>query len=371
MPMDLLSFHLHDATPLYLKSELSMEKKTQKIFVRIRQKMTDLIAHLLNLSGLLDSYMLIKSKLSKSIALVLLHHRVNPSSAEAVTPQSFEKQLQYLCRFYEIIDLETLANYLHRGETFPSKAAIITFDDGFKDNYIYAYPLLRKYDCPATIFLTVDSIDTKVMPIHEQIIWFFTRLPLQKIEIPSLGKFELSSRLDRYIAATEVNRILRDLQPQEREKFIKELSKHTNFEIPMSITDNEVFLSWQEIREMSSNKITFGSHTLTHPYLPILTPDEAQWEINYSKKRIEEKLKQRITTFSYPFGGYNRRIMEIVQSSGYLCAVTTIPKAISQKTNPYELGRFSAAENFDKFKLVLTGLLYDFKNYLKLKGGYL
>jgi peptidoglycan/xylan/chitin deacetylase (PgdA/CDA1 family) len=289
-----------------------------------------------------------------------------------MTPQSFEKQLEYLCSHYEIIDLEILANYLHTGKTLPSKAVIITFDDGFKDNYLYAYPLLRKYGCPATIFLTVDAIGTKRVPLYSQIIWLFSYLSsnFNKIEIPAVGILHLGSLTGKAMAITKVNKKLRELSPKQREIFLKELLKYTNFEFPESVLDSEVYLSWADIREMKNDKITFGSHSLTHPFLPLLSLNEARWEINYSKKRIEEEIGQRVVTFSYPFGGYNTRIMEIVRNSGYLCAVTNIPTVVTLKANPYKLGRFGVAENFDKFKVGFSGIIQDFKTLLKLlKGG--
>jgi peptidoglycan/xylan/chitin deacetylase (PgdA/CDA1 family) len=298
-----------------------------------------------------------------------MYHRVNPYNdlpiPNIITPKSFEQQLQYLCRNYEIIELETLAHYLHTHQIPPSKAAVITFDDGYKDNYLYALPLLEKYGCPATIFLTVDSIGIKGLPIHELINWFFHNAPLKEIEIPGIGRFPLYSKTHRRIVATITFKKLRALSYKEKKSFLKKITTNANFEIPPSLLSEEVFLGWQDVKEMQGRKITFGSHTLTHPLLTSLSREDARREISYSKKRIEEEIGKEVTTFAYPYGEYNAEVRKIVKESGYICAVTTIPKGIGLGTNPYELGRFGAVENFDKFKLQLSRIIYDFKNLFK------
>jgi peptidoglycan/xylan/chitin deacetylase (PgdA/CDA1 family) len=118
-------------------------------------------------------------------------------------------------------------------------------------------------------------------------------------------------------------------------------------------------MSWDNIREMNENGLDFGAHTVTHPILTNLTLNQAKFEIVESKKIIEKKLNKTITTFCYPNGSpsdYNSDIIKILRDNGFLCAVTAIPKAVTLKSDMFELGRFPPGYDFKSFKLYISGL---------------
>jgi len=129
-----------------------------------------LAAAIANHIAFLDAYGFIRRKFTKSQVTILMYHRVSPVkdswSLEPLSPQEFERQITYFCRNYEIIPLEGLASCIRQRDTLPERAVIITLDDGYKDNYLYAYPVLKKYHIPAAIFLTTGNIST------DKIFWW-------------------------------------------------------------------------------------------------------------------------------------------------------------------------------------------------------
>jgi peptidoglycan/xylan/chitin deacetylase (PgdA/CDA1 family) len=96
------------------------------------------------------------------LSLILNYHSVRPAHAYATTPADFRAQLSYLKNNFSVISLSEFHALRSRGIPLPAKSAVITFDDGFQDNYQYAYPVLRELGFPATIFLATGFINGEV-----------------------------------------------------------------------------------------------------------------------------------------------------------------------------------------------------------------
>ena len=212
-------------------------------------------------------------------ALIICYHCIKDEGNPNLRPAKvadFDKQMQYLSKVYNPISLDQMAQHIQNGTSLPSKAVAVTFDDGYRDNYENAYPILRKYNIPATFFLTTGFIGTG--------------------QIPKWDK-----------------------------------AYHTN--------ENTLMLSWEQVLKMSGNGIAFGSHTLTHPFLTRIPLKQAQKEICMSKDIIEQKIGTPITTFSYPSGNFDSNIKQIVKEAGYSAAVSTIPGYNSMHVDVHALKR--------------------------------
>lgn len=197
--------------------------------------------------------------------LIICYHCVKDEAFPHLRPTKvvdFENQMQYLSKVYSPISLERMAQHIRNGTSLPSKAIVITFDDGYRDNYENAYPILKKYQIPATFFLTTGFVGTG--------------------EIPRWDK--------EYYNA-----------------------------------DKALMLSWEQVREMSDDGISFGAHTLTHPFLTRIPRKQAQREIRLSRDIIEQHIGRPVATFAYPSGNFDSEIKEIVKDAGYTAAVSTIP----------------------------------------------
>lgn len=323
-----------------------------------------LAAVTVNRLGLLNSYAFLRRKLTKSQVAILLYHRVCPKndnwSLNPLSPQSFERQMEYSYRNYEILPLDRLVQYIQREKTLPEKAVVITFDDGYKDNYLYAYPILKKYHIPATIFLTTGHIGSSKLFWFDEVSYVIQLTPLNQLEFDQIGSYPLRTDIDRFRASHIIIESLKKL-PEERKKgSIEKLINACQVDIPTNL-GKEFLLSWNEVREMHDDGITFGAHSVNHSILTNLPLEEAKREIIQSKKDIEEKLGQPVTAFSYPNGNFNPEIVKFVKD-GFTCAVTTgIPKLITLKDNPYELDRIQVSENFNGFNIVLSGLYHDLR----------
>jgi peptidoglycan/xylan/chitin deacetylase (PgdA/CDA1 family) len=270
-------------------------------------KIAKLFYPVLDFSGFLDLYCSLRTRINP-LCWILMYHHISDYLGQLplnVTPSLFEKQIKYLLsRNFKVISITQLVESLKGNSPLPPKSVVITFDDGYKNNYLHAYPILKKYNLPATIFLTTGFINKSVKPESFS--------PVYK---------EIISRC-----------------PQEWLPF-----------------------SWEEVREMSENGIEFGAHTVSHPRLTKIPLEKAREEIEESKREIEEKLGKQVKCFAYPYGDYNEEIIEIVREVGFACAVSVHPFPISNRTNLYALGRIDINSDFHYFKALLSGFVSDLK----------
>jgi peptidoglycan/xylan/chitin deacetylase (PgdA/CDA1 family) len=326
-----------------------------------------------NNSGLLRAYAFLKG-LTESQVVILLYHRISPDQdnlffTKPLSPQSFEKQLEDFSRTYELLPLDELAYYIQRRKALPKKALVITMDDGYKDNYLYAYPILKKHRVPATIFLATGHIGTGRLFWYNKVQYIIHATCLVEADVDGLGKFRLQSRSNKLKASSMVVERLKRMPEGEKNSLIDMLASVLRVNIPDDLGKGSI-LSWDEVREMSSNGIAFGAHTVSHPILTNLPLEQAKWEIAQSKKDIEEKLGQPVTAFAYPNGGhrdFNTQIANLVKESGFLYAVTTIPRWVGPEANIYELSRIYMSEDPNQFKVLFSGLYGDLRLYRLLQ----
>ena len=322
------------------------------------------ITMLANRLGLVDGYRLLRTRLVKSQVAILCYHRVRPQKdvwllPYLVTASDFENQIRYLSKAYEILSLDKLVEYIYEGKSFPKKAVVITFDDGYKDNYTYAYPILKKYHAPATVFLTTGNIDNEDLFWWDKVTYVMKRTTLTTLELDEIGTYSLGSAGERLRAASAIERSLEELPEQRRDSLIERLICMSGVDIPPGL-GREVNLSWDEVREMTHNGISIGAHSVTHPRLTEVPLQQAKHEIMQSKRNIEERLDRTVVAFAYPHGRFGHEMGKLLKEGGFRCAVTSFPRMVTPKSDPYELGRILGGWTFDVFKVFVSGLYTDF-----------
>lgn len=197
------------------------------------------------------------------IALILAYHRVNDRVEDplAVRAADFRRQLEAVRRSYEVIALGRLADLLEKPPA-GRRVAAITFDDGYRDNFEVAAPVLEELSLPATFFLAAACLGGEGA-------------------VPRRG----------------------DCRPREDQRT----------------------MTWPEAAELVSRGFDIGSHTLTHPDLAGLEKAGAEKEIRGSRRLLRERLGSPVEFFCYPRGSFSRETMAIAAEAGYRGAVATFP----------------------------------------------
>jgi peptidoglycan/xylan/chitin deacetylase (PgdA/CDA1 family) len=284
------------------------------------------------------------------ICQIFIFHRVNddydpflPSVPVAV----FRKQMEFLKQNFPIISLDEVASgsYADSGDKY---SVAITFDDGYRDNFLKAFPVLNKLEMPATIFLATGYIESGELPWYDQISWAFKLTTRPRFSLADVGGPEaaLNQRSEVLQAMGKTLAWLRTIDDEKRRTFIPSIFEELGVSAGLSVPNP--MLSWDEIKQMSEQKITFGAHTISHPALSRTNGARLETEIVGSKNKIEEALDLPARHFAYPFGqpsDVSDEAKKIVQRAGFSSAVTTVWGFNRPGDDLYDLKRFSPRSN--------------------------
>jgi peptidoglycan/xylan/chitin deacetylase (PgdA/CDA1 family) len=264
---------------------------------------------------------------------------------------SFRRQLIYLKNHFDVLPLSAAVEALQGGK-IEGRSAVITFDDGYQNNYTVAFPILRELGLPATIFLTTGWIDT-----GNTLRYLRLNLALAETKKETLAwngrMLDLREIRARNAANVLIRHEIRALPQADRMQRLRQVIRELDDDPERPMTPESPFrmLSSSAIKDMGqSGLIEFGAHTHTHPVLSGLSPDECRKEIELSIKNVQELTGRCCNEFAYPFGGrgdYGRETVELLRSAGVRVAVTTIPGFNDNNTSPLELRRYSAGPNED------------------------
>lgn len=276
-------------------------------------------------------------------ARIFCYHRINDDRDPffaALSTEVFEQQMRLVARHHKVVSLDELLNHLERGTAEPVIA--ITFDDGYLDNYQNAFPILQSYGLPAAIFLTTGSIDSGVALWFEQMAGALkkTARDFIDLEIGIPSRFWLRTQAERLQAYHQIFGLLRGLQDAERRKWLSQILRHLDVQADGGQSNR--MLTWEQVRLMSRHGISFGGHTVTHPFLSRMPREDAAWEVSECKRRIEDQLQLRASYFAYPNGreeDIGNWSKDLVQGAGYRAAMSTVWGMNYRSTDRMELRR--------------------------------
>lgn len=312
-----------------LRQENTLAKLTNISKTMFRRLIKISLSGLLYYSGII--YLIRKFSKNNGITILAFHKISNDTPIYLglnTSVSSFESQMRYLKRYYNLISLKKATQLIQNGERILDNTVVVTFDDGYKNNYTNAFPIIKKYDIPVTIFLTAGMINSKSTLWYEQIVTIINETVQKTLDFSSfgLGKFIIDIPIDKKNTISEIVHYAKGLNKSEQGKLIKFMSDKFKVNVDEVMSYSQM-LSWEEINEMKNDGISFGSHGLTHTILSRLTLKEVEYEISESKKILENKLNMQIDTFAYPNGrkeDFNKEIISILKNNMFSSACTLI-----------------------------------------------
>lgn len=325
-------------------------------YYMFRTQLKHLLATIIYYSGFIKILRLF----GRNYAKILIYHSVNDLESDFIkgtkawtSVAKFKKHLQYISRSYHIVSLKKLVTLIRR-KRLPKNTVVITFDDGFSDNYYSAYPILKHYKIAATIFLVTDCVEEKRPIWIQELYYLINRVGVNSIvevlnnfrddlEIPQF-KFESNNHSRRNISMEKSleNYLAFTVKKDLRNKIIDELYLSFKMQQREIFYENDIFLDWDKVKQMRKEGIDFGNHSASHTPLSVLSLKEQEKEIQQSKNIIENKLGKDFIPFAYPFGMgkyFTSDTQKIVIDSGHSCIVTAKPTLNSESTSPFDLGR--------------------------------
>jgi len=294
---------------------------------------------------------------------VLMYHRFSDGEEHRkLSVAAFSRQIEILKRGYNVLTISAICEAMRQGQPIPKHTIAITVDDGYDDFYRFAYPVLKHYELPATIYVTTDFIDRKLWLWPDKVAYLVnhTRLNRMTLSMEGLGDrvLPLTTTTERHAAWLALNDYCVSINHQARLDFIDQLARDLAVTVTPEPADEYAPMSWEALCEVAANGIEIGAHSRTHPVLSTLDRDSLRAEIQGSKTRIEQMLLQPINAFCYPNGqreDYNDLVKQVVIESGFSTATAAFhDKAIWE--DYHEIRRYSVWNDLIHFRKVINGV---------------
>jgi peptidoglycan/xylan/chitin deacetylase (PgdA/CDA1 family) len=264
------------------------------------------------------------------IGSVLMLHRVHTDSMDgfcpnrdmAVSPEFLEGFIvDAQQRGHTFVSLDRICDALQHGTK--SKLLSLTFDDGYRDNFTAAYPLLKRLGIPFTIYVTTS------FPDGEAVLWWYAveRLLQEHDQVTLADGRVLACRTsqEKLDAFVFLRQSIMALPADGLGDRVNAIFDHVSFDWRQKCTAEA--LSWDDLRELARDPlVTIGAHTVSHPVLSALSTEQACAEMRDSRERIEAHIGVPVAHFCYPFGSRNEvgaREFELVRELGFKTATTT------------------------------------------------
>lgn len=294
--------------------------------------------------------------------VILMYHRILPRDDErvkleepgmVVSPRSFEAHLRTLSEYFEFVTLSDWLERRAKGLHVPAKACAITFDDGWADNFEFAFPILQTLQVPATIFLVAEMVDTIRMFWPERlarIVNHISSQSSQKWAEPATNwlkqaatDFAFEQALPTIEQITQLVAYAKQFTDEEVYNYLDKIEESLELEVKPTIPS---LLDWTQVLTMiNSGLIEVGSHTCTHVRMNKVVPSTVvEYEIETSKHLIEQKTGQQVKLFCFPNGDYSDTTLNLVKKN-YQGAVTTASGWNSITTDKYLLKRIGVHED--------------------------
>ena len=268
---------------------------------------------------------------------ILAYHRVLPSAEPSdfrfdldlvsASSEAFSRQLAIVRRRFAPMRFDELADCPERGRPVPSRAVLITFDDGYDDNYRIAFPLLRDAGLSAMLFVSSGHIATGRPYAYDWLVYMVCTTTQPRLLAPELGiDWALPDGPDalaerRSLAGRLLDRI-KMLDAAGQQALVDRLQREWDMPDAEGHPDCKP-MNWAQLREMHAAGMEIGSHGVDHRMLAKLSADAMRDEVAGSKQAIEAALGAPVIAMSYPVGGrdaYNDTVMTAARETGYRIA---------------------------------------------------
>ena len=264
---------------------------------------------------------------SEHLLRVLTYHRVDRSGADALlapglisaTPESFEEQLVYLKSNYHLVSLADLLAAYENQRKLPARQLLITFDDAYRNFAERAWPILKRHQVPVTLFVPTGY------PDHPERTFWWDRLHQavgkiegQEVILTPIGSLPVATIDQRVNAYRQLRDYVKTLPHEKAMAWVEDFCNRQK----LPPVENPV-LSWNALRQLAQEGVTLGAHTRSHPLLNRISLSQVQAEVKGSLEDLRREIGLVMPIFSYPSGGFDEQVIQVVKAHGISLAFTT------------------------------------------------
>jgi peptidoglycan/xylan/chitin deacetylase (PgdA/CDA1 family) len=291
--------------------------------------------------------------------LILSYHRVVGDFALEATrsmptlniaQKTFKKQLETLAEDYDVVPLDRALEVLEGKARAARDVAVITFDDGYRDVYEHAFPVMREMKVPGIVYVPSAFTGTNRRIAHDRLWSALVRMKdrnLGPVSVGVSGQFE-SMLIDAWEGTDTPNKVLENVISNNPSPVLYELAAALEDRLGLSGNDapaGQLPMSWEMLREMASHGIETGAHTADHTVLTNQPLDEARREIAQCKAALEKGVGRPVRHFAYCNGWYSAGVAQALKAEGFVSAATTEDLPNLPGVDPFALKRKVLWEN--------------------------
>jgi peptidoglycan/xylan/chitin deacetylase (PgdA/CDA1 family) len=264
-----------------------------------------------------------------------------PSASE------FERQMEWVSRNTEVLTEGEVIERFDGGKPFGTPSSLVTFDDGYIDNYETAFPILRRFGIPAIFFIPTALVSSRQLGWWDIVAYLVKRSRKGAI---TLGDAEISLA-DRGEAIRQLIGMLKQRSAEAPAYSMESLSEACDVPLPPVGVQGRELMTWEQIREVSRGGIAIGSHTHTHPVLSKLGLEGQREELRVSKEILEREVGKPVRSIAYPFGGslhYGKDSMSLASECGYEIGFSFRGRANrGRRIDRFGISRFRAPDEIE------------------------
>jgi peptidoglycan/xylan/chitin deacetylase (PgdA/CDA1 family) len=245
----------------------------------------------------------------------------------SASPTAFAEQMDFVKTYFDVIGVDDLTGWLCGEGSLPARPLLITFDDGYADNYTHARPILQERGLPAAIYVTTGCIGSDQPFYWDLAAYCFAHTEQQEADLPLTGLRKWANADSRQVVLDEWIERAKLLPDSEKQAATARLPDALGVAAPVDAFAG-LHMTWGQMCEMIGAGIAMGAHTVSHPILTRIPLQEARAEILESRARIEAETGQPVTTFAYTNGqlsDFNQDLQKVLRDAGFDAAFTLLP----------------------------------------------
>lgn len=308
----------------------------------------------------------------KNNLTVLAYHRIDEVKEGefnyfipniAATPEQFREQMEYVAQHYQVVSLEQVRDFIYSDIALPDKPLLITFDDGYLDNFQYAYPILSEFGFAAVIFIITGRMTDSGPLWWDELAYYFHYTKLNQADLPWIGLRSWQDNDSKMDVMFELLTAIKLLSESEKHRLLKEVPNALEV-AELKTEEHRLFMNWDQVRELYSKGIRCEPHTVTHPIMSRIDHEQAQRELAQSRQDIIDQAGYEPIAFAYPNGmpgDFSSDTIELLKETHYQLAFTLSPGPMpleELKAHPYEIKRMFLGywDSREVFAAKLAGL---------------
>lgn len=264
-------------------------------------------------------------------------------SKKHISAKEFYNQMLKIKKNYNILNIEQIFYHLKNKKPFKKKSVSISFDDGFKNNFTVALPILKKLNIPAIFYICPQSITKQEMFWVDKIEACINHCKKKIISInlnKRIKNYSIEKNDQKKSLINRLKKICKKKSVKDKNKIIKDLINQTGIEPKIKFSKNYEIANWKQIKLASKNKLfTIGGHSMEHDILTNMNDKEINYDIKETKKIIENKIGKKVKHFSYPEGKFNDKVMFFLKKNKILTCPLASGYRNNHLTSPYKIKR--------------------------------